>query len=105
VEAPLSFHPFNLSEYDYQSFPSGHATTAFSLAAVIAFLWPKAFWPAVAFAVIVSLSRVFLGEHYPTDVTAGAVLGVLGAYAARTLFVARGWLFEAKDGRIARRSY
>lgn len=105
ADAPLSFQPLNWSAYDYQSFPSGHSTTAFSLAAVVAFLWPKAFWPAVLFAVLVALSRVFLGEHYPTDITAGAVLGVLGAYAVRNIFVARGWLFEATDGRIARRTY
>lgn len=103
-DAPLTFNPLNWGAYDYQSFPSGHATTSFALAAVVAFLWPKAFWPAVIFAVLVSLSRVFLGQHYPTDITAGAVLGVLGAYAVRRFFVARGWLFETGDGGIVRRS-
>ncbi|MBN9309497.1 phosphatase PAP2 family protein [Devosia sp.] len=105
AEAPLSFRPFNLADHVYQSFPSGHATTAFSLAAVVAFLWPRAFWPALIFAVLVSVSRVMLGQHYPTDITAGAVLGVLGAYAVRNVFVARGWLFESADGRIVRRTF
>lgn len=93
AEAPLSFHSLNWSAYEYQSFPSGHATTAFSLAAAVAFLWPKAFWPAMAFAAIIAISRIVVGAHYPTDITAGAMLGVLGAYAVRQLFVARGWLF------------
>lgn len=106
VDAPLSFQSLNWSAYDYQSFPSGHATTAFSLAAVVAFLWPKALWPAMAFAAIVAVSRIVLGEHYPTDITAGAVLGVLGAYSVRQLFVARGWLFAANaDGGIERRRF
>ncbi|MDC9824246.1 phosphatase PAP2 family protein [Devosia sp. ZB163] len=103
VDNPLSFQWLNWGAYDYQSFPSGHATTAFSLAAVVAFLWPRAFWPAMACAALIAFSRIVVGAHYPTDITAGAVLGVLGAYAVRELFVARGWLFTSSDGRTERR--
>jgi membrane-associated phospholipid phosphatase len=106
LEAPLSFQPLNWSAYNYQSFPSGHATTAFSLAAVIAFIWPKAFWPAMLLAALVAVSRVIVGEHYPTDITAGAVLGTLGVYAIRQLFAARGWLFVAHpEGRTERKPF
>lgn len=104
VDAPLSFQSLNWSAYNYQSFPSGHATTAFSLAMVVAFIWPKAFWPAMLLAALVAVSRVIVGEHYPTDITAGAVLGVLGVYAIRQLFAARGWLFVADaEGRTERK--
>jgi undecaprenyl-diphosphatase len=104
IEAPLSFTPLNWSAYSFQSFPSGHATTAFSLALTIAFLWPRTFWPTLAFAAVVAVSRIVVGEHYPTDITAGAVLGSLGAFAVRNFFVSRGWLFEANEaGEIARR--
>lgn len=104
VDVPLGFQSPNWTAYAYQSFPSGHATTAFSLATVIGLLWPRAFWPAVAFAATVAASRVVVGAHYPTDITAGAVLGVLGAYAVRQLFVARGWLFtRSAAGRVERR--
>ncbi|WP_439600349.1 phosphatase PAP2 family protein [Devosia sp.] len=106
LEAPLSFQPLNWSAYNYQSFPSGHATTAFSLAAVIAFIWPKAFWPAMLLATLVAVSRVIVGEHYPTDITAGAILGTLGVYAIRQLFAARGWLFVAHaEGRTERKPF
>lgn len=106
AEAPLTFQPFNWSAWDHQSFPSGHGTTVFSFAMVVAFVWPKAFWPALAFATTVGVSRVVVGAHYPTDVTAAAVLGVLGAYAVRRLFVARGWLFTAgPDGKTERRPF
>lgn len=106
VEAPLSFTPLNWDAYTYQSFPSGHSTTAFSLALTIAFLWPRSFWPMLGFAALVALSRIVVGQHYVTDITAGALLGTLGAFAVRNFFVSRGWLFEqAESGEIARRPF
>jgi membrane-associated phospholipid phosphatase len=60
------------------SFPSGHASTTFSTATALSMAYPK--WyviaPAFLWAGSVSYSRMYLGEHYPTDVTAGAALGV-----------------------------
>jgi undecaprenyl-diphosphatase len=105
AEAPLAFRPWSWGAYDWQSFPSGHATTSFALAAVIAFLWPRAFWFALVLAGTIAASRVILGEHYPTDITAGAVLGVLGAYAVRAFFASRGWLFRREDGLTVRQPF
>jgi membrane-associated phospholipid phosphatase len=99
AEAQLSFQPFNWSAYSYQSFPSGHATTAFGFAIIIAFLWPRTLWPMLVLAVLIAVSRVVLGQHYPTDIAAGAVLGTLGAYAVRNFFAARGWLFQRNEAR------
>lgn len=104
-DVPLSFQSLNWSAYSYQSFPSGHSTTAFALAAVVALLWPRAFWPAMLFAAAIAVSRVIVGEHYPTDITAGALLGVFGAYAVRQLFVSRGWLFAASTTGTERRPF
>lgn len=104
-EAPVSFIP-NLTLYDHQSFPSGHATTAFAMAWVVAFLWPRAFWPAMLVGATIAVSRVFTGSHYLTDVIAGAALGTLGAYAVRWYFARRGWLFElSSDGHIRRKPF
>jgi len=69
------------------SFPSGHATLSFALATGLSLYYPK--WyviaPTFAYAAIVSLSRPYLGVHYPTDIIAGAVLGAGSAFLGREL--------------------
>ena len=59
------------------SFPSGHAMGSMTLAWVVVLLAWRTRWrtpvlvAAVAFAVLVGLSRVYLGVHYPSDILAG----------------------------------
>jgi len=67
---PLGGAPSSLS------FPSAHATSSFAVATAMTRVEP---WGALAFvlAVALSLGRPYLGMHYPSDVVAGAVLGVL----------------------------
>ena len=61
------------------SFPSGHAATAFACATVLAALAPRLRVPLFALAVLIALSRLYNGDHYPLDVLAGAALGVATA--------------------------
>ena len=58
-----------------RSFPSGHATVIFALAAVLSLRWPRARWIWFGLAVGVALSRVALGLHWPSDCLAGALIG------------------------------
>jgi undecaprenyl-diphosphatase len=64
---------------DRYSFPSGHTLHAVSFTIVLTTYLPEWGAPLVGLAVLIALSRVILGLHYPTDVAAGAALGgVLG---------------------------
>jgi undecaprenyl-diphosphatase len=58
------------------SFPSGHAMSAFAVAAAIAVLAPRARWPLLGLATAIAFSRVYLGVHFWIDVLAGAALGL-----------------------------
>lgn len=62
---------------DHLSFPSGHATTAFSLAMCLALFWPRGRWVFFAAATGIAATRVLLLSHYPSDVLVGAWLGVV----------------------------
>lgn len=95
-----------VNDWSFQSFPSGHTTTAIALAFVIGFLWPRLFLLFLAIGIVVSFSRVPIGMHYPSDVFGGLVVGMLGAYLVRNIFARRGWLFETlPDGRIVARPF
>ncbi|WP_188751453.1 phosphatase PAP2 family protein [Marinobacterium zhoushanense] len=61
---------------DKFSFPSGHAAAAFLFATVLASFYPTLALGAFIVAAMIGLSRVLLGVHYPTDIAAGALLGV-----------------------------
>jgi len=58
------------------SFPSGHTSSWFALATVYSNKYPKYAIPLYGAGVLVGLSRVYLGEHYPSDVLAGAAIGI-----------------------------
>ena len=63
------------------SFPSGHALSSFACAYVLARAEPRLAVPAFVLAVLIGFSRIYVGVHYPLDVLAGAVLGLLVATA------------------------
>ena len=100
----FDFHHF-AGSWTYESFPSGHSTTVFATAVAVGFLSPRWFPLALAIALLIGLSRIVVGMHYPTDVIGGALLGALAVYAVRNSFAHRGWMFRiAPDGMIVPRA-
>jgi undecaprenyl-diphosphatase len=81
-ERPRPYVPFPDPEplvgtgLDY-AFPSGHAATSFAGATVLSRAAPRLAPVFFLLAAAVAWSRVYVGVHYPSDVLAGAVLGVL----------------------------
>lgn len=76
--------------HDYTgSFPSGHAAFFFALAMAIFFFQKK--WSILFFtgAVLIGLSRVIAGIHWPLDILAGAIVGIISALVIYSLFKKR----------------
>jgi undecaprenyl-diphosphatase len=67
------------------SFPSNHAVNASVLATLSALYMPRLWLPATVLAILVGYTRVYVGVHYPLDVLAGSVLGVVVALALSRL--------------------
>ena len=79
-----------------------HAITAAALAFAVAALWPRARVAAIIYALLIIVSRLVLLAHHPSDVIAGALLGVAGAMVVRYWFAARRLGFViGPDGAIA----
>ncbi len=77
-EGPYSFVGPAIND-DYNSMPSGHSATAFALATVLAKQYPEYKHVFYACASLIAISRVYVHAHWPSDVLAGAAIGVWSA--------------------------
>jgi membrane-associated phospholipid phosphatase len=81
------------------SFPSGHTSTAFTMALLLANIMKRKIWvfllPVIAF--LVGYSRVYLGQHFVSDVCAGMLIGIVSAYLS--LLIYRSYLNKIKSKR------
>jgi len=73
----------NFTPFTNNSFPSGHEATAFCMATLFIFIWPKMSpWIQTLLfilALLVAYSRIYLSQHYFIDIYAGSIVGVLSS--------------------------
>ena len=67
---------FRVRPPDRFSFPSGHTASAFLMMTLVSNIFPALQTPMLCWGTSVGVARVSLGVHYPTDVLAGALLGI-----------------------------
>lgn len=80
-------HVAGVELWTYNSFPSGHTITAFSIALTLIYLFqPRRVWAwtlvLFAWALSVGYSRMYLAEHFFRDVYGGAIIGTVMTYAS-----------------------
>jgi membrane-associated phospholipid phosphatase len=78
----------------YESFPSGHSAAAGSFFGAFMMLIPRFRFVFMGLALVIGVSRVIVGAHYPSDVAAGLLLGTWTAMAFAFIFARSQWLFQ-----------
>ncbi|MER7309622.1 phosphatase PAP2 family protein [Streptomyces griseoluteus] len=90
---PKEWFPHDEVDDRPDSFPSGHTAAAVAFTAAVAPAWPAVGAACSLPAGLVALERVQSGAHYPSDVAAGAVIGLASAWLTRSVprLVLRHW--------------
>lgn len=81
-QRPFALHEVNLllSRSADPSFPSDHAAFVFGIAWLLLFKDRRIGAFALGLAILVGISRIFVGTHYPGDVLGGAIVGLISAF-------------------------
>jgi membrane-associated phospholipid phosphatase/MFS family permease len=105
----LGIDPANAHDWSpYASFPSGHVAVTTAIVAAASILLPRLHVPLWSYAGVIAVTRITAGAHFPSDVAAGLVIGLVAASATLTAagFVdadqPSGWWRALRDARRVR---
>lgn len=68
---------------EFQSMPSGHTAVSFAVLVMLGMLFPRIKWATWILAIVIGVSRVYIGMHWVSDVILGAFVGMLCADFAK----------------------
>tara|TARA_B100001750_G_scaffold241845_1_gene254134 strand:- start:433 stop:1041 length:609 start_codon:yes stop_codon:yes gene_type:complete len=71
---------YKKTESSKKSFPSNHAANIVLLSSLLSYIYNSKKKYFITFAILVGISRIYVGVHYPLDVIAGAILGITISY-------------------------
>ncbi|MGQ3210486.1 phosphatase PAP2 family protein [Shinella sp.] len=91
-----SLTPFAYDDL-YSSFPSGHSAAVGAFFGAFSMLVPRLRPLFLIGALMIGVSRVIVGAHYPSDVAAGLLLGLWTAVATAFFFARKEWLFRFNE--------
>ena len=88
--------------HEWNSFPSGHSASAFTLAVLLSYLLPhrSRHWIIVPLAALTAFSRVYLAQHFLEDIIAGSIIGVVMTFQLIWWLENANWY---KSSRLERR--
>lgn len=82
------FYPFSF-DWAFNSMPSGHTSASFAALVMLGLLAPKYKCLTWSLAILIGISRVAVGAHWPTDVVLGAFIGMVAADFVKAFFKSR----------------
>jgi membrane-associated phospholipid phosphatase len=96
-----------IETYIHNSFPSGHATQAFSILLCLAFVTQNKFYKLIFFglAFFTALSRVYISQHWLSDITAGSAIGLIFSMLYYYVFIHRDKLKKLNRSLVTFKSH
>ena len=81
IEIPKNeFGQYHQTSSSQKSFPSNHAANMFSICYLLAYIYNDQKKYFMTFAILIAISRIYVGVHYPLDVLAGMLIGFIIGY-------------------------